>query len=303
MVFIFLITNTWLASATPVEEMIHDPLMQTAFISLIHKASVETDDLHDKYAERMFEDLITQHPHLAELSKQIGRDPRAGDYIRHRSSLFDQMLERILSLPEPPDTLVALASGFDSRPLRYHRYFKTIIEVDLQAVTQLKQAIYQRTELGQDHQMIAGDIISTEWFDQIPKEGVLFTLEGILPYLDEEQAHTVFSQLATAFHNSHILAETLPSYMIATASLAPTAALARWLLTHREETRNSVGSFLSDHSVVSPSGLQLWAQHLPSDRVTLEEYTTPKLNIQRWKSFLIRLLGVEQPRISWLRIH
>ena len=180
---------------------------------------------------------------------------------------------------------------------------KTIYEVDLEPIINAKQSLYKRTGLGKKHILIAGDITTTDWVEKIPKEGVLFTLEGILPYMDEEQVSSILANLATCFRHSHILAETLPSYMTASAYLSPRSAIARWLLLRKEDSRESFSRFLSDHSVLSPAELQLWAPHLPSERVHFEAFTSPTLNIPYWKIQLLSLLGVDHPRISWLSLH
>ena len=296
----------WSITALPndMDEVVGNKVMRTALIALPHKIQME-DSLEPPatYSRKMLSSLIQSHPELSETFERISLDTDTKDYIVQRSRSIDCLLDKTLALPNPPETLIVLASGFDARPLRYRNRFHQVYEVDLPPVIRKKQAIYDATGLAYDHVLIPGDITHTDWAESVPRKNVVITLEGILPFLDEEQAQAVLLNIATLFRNSHIIVETFPEYMIPSSRLSILGAIARWLLSSQEDASEAIALLRSGSSVLKSDALHEWAPHLPTNRIVYQEHLSPFDNISSWKLKIPRVLGLETPRVTWLKVN
>ena len=303
-VFLWLQIGSFVSFAGTPPEIITHKIMSTALLILPHKVQMEKELIPAvTYSSQILNCLVQRHPNIAPMVKRASADTSETDYVSHRSKAIDSLLEKILETPNPPKTLIALAAGFDTRPLRYQHYFDQIYEMDLPAMIDEKQAVYNQLEMAQSHTLIAGDITHKDWLETLPKENVVLTLEGILPYLCEEQARTVLRNLARHFRNSHVLIETLPEYMIPSARLSFSAALVRWLMSNKDRVGQGIPAFRSDGSFLYADAIGEWTTNLPPNRITYETHLSSLGGVNSWKLTLSRLLGLATPRITWLRIN
>ncbi len=115
-----------------------------------------------------------------------------------RSAALDRWVMEHLAF-HPHATVVELGCGLDSRFERVDDGRVRWFDLDLPDVIQLRRDFYQ------DHdrrRMLAASVNDDAWMDEVAATGdgrVLFVTEGMLPYLSEAEARSLFVRLADRF--------------------------------------------------------------------------------------------------------
>ncbi len=300
---VFSTVSVVLSASDSLEEILDHEVMRTALFTLAPKSQLEDKLGGTNYSQLILEHLVNKRPELNQFVERITANTINLDYITQRSQVIDKLLDNILDQTSPPRTLIALAAGFDSRPLRYKHRFDEIYEVDFPAIIAEKKHSYQQLDIGHHHRLIPGDITQQDWLTSLPKENVLITLEGILPYLDEEQVRSVLLHIASNFRNSHVLLETIPGYMVPTAQLCLRSAFIRWILFQRQGKFQAISAFRSDGRILKPENIPLWASDLPQGRVSILQQVSPVYPMRGIILHLPWLLGADTPLITWMKLN
>jgi methyltransferase (TIGR00027 family) len=154
------------------------------------------DKLQERIPEETWERLLNR-----KFSPTLTR------YIALRARKYDAYANEFLR--ERNGLVVSLGCGFDTRYWRIAPKDPNYMEVDLPEVIKLKQEL-----VGADpgYQMIASSVLDHRWiFDTaaIQKNNVLFLAEGLFMYLPETEVKALIRKLATSFHNSQLVFETV----------------------------------------------------------------------------------------------
>jgi len=133
--------------------------------------------------------------------------PTLTSYIALRARKYDAYANEFLR--DGNGLVVSLGCGFDTRFWRIATKDPNYMEVDLPEVIKLKQEL-----LGTDpgYQMIACSVLDHRWISDtaaIQNDKVLFLAEGLFMYLPEKEVKALFRKLATTFHNSQLVFETV----------------------------------------------------------------------------------------------
>ncbi|MBO8195783.1 SAM-dependent methyltransferase [Streptomyces oryzae] len=118
-----------------------------------------------------------------------------------RTRFFDDLLQRAA---QDRSQIVSAASGVDSRPYRlgwpHHvRYF----EIDRPSVLDYKRDRLAGARPRVAHRMVAADLTAPGWERHLQEEGYdakapsVWLLEGVLPYLHEEDVHRLLERIRT----------------------------------------------------------------------------------------------------------
>ena len=110
----------------------------------------------------------------------------------------------------PDGTVVALAEGLQTTYWRLGRPVKRWVGVDLPEVITLREKLLP-AEDAIEH--IAGSALDTSWADGIDTDsGVIITAEGLLMYLEPDEARTLIGFLAARFPGATLVFDSIPHW-------------------------------------------------------------------------------------------
>jgi len=127
-------------------------------------------------------------------------------YLALRARKYDDYTRAFLE-ENPGGWVVSLGSGFDTRYWRISGKPWNYIEVDLPEVIAVKREV-----LGADpeYEMIGCSVLENHWLEQVTvkqRQHVLFLAEGLLMYLQKEDAIGLLKKLAGTFSKSQLVFE------------------------------------------------------------------------------------------------
>jgi len=169
------------------------------------KESPLLDDPKGKEILDKIQKLIPEETKKRVLNRKFS--PTLTSYISLRARKYDACTREFLE--DSPGLVVSLGCGFDTRFWRISQQDLNYFEVDLPEVIEMKREL-----LGADpgYQMIGCSVLDFRWISEIAsiqKENVLFLAEGLFMYLPEREVIALFKKLASTFHNSQLVFETV----------------------------------------------------------------------------------------------
>lgn len=125
--------------------------------------------------------------------------------ISLRAKYFDSIVETFIRNNNKP-VIVTLGCGLDTRKYRIHdNEYAIFYEIDLPNVIKLRQELIPALK---NDIYISKSIFDKSWMNMIlnnhSNSNILFIMEGILMYLDENDVCKLFQQIAQRFNNSEL---------------------------------------------------------------------------------------------------
>ncbi len=154
-----------------------------------------------------------------------------------RTRLFDRWTASFLAAHHHA-TVLHLACGLDSRVQRVEwgsdvRW----IDVDLPEVVALRRQVLTQSLPGRDYRLIGADVVEDAWLEEIPADRpTLVVMEGLVSYLEEEDARKLLSRLAERFGDGELLFECINATVLSAGqkgqveAVQRTGAVFRWAL-------------------------------------------------------------------------
>ncbi|MBB2993136.1 O-methyltransferase involved in polyketide biosynthesis [Mycolicibacterium iranicum] len=167
-------------------------------------------------------DSLIDDPMAIQLVDSIDFDFAKFGFVRRqdmalRAKAFDKQIRRYL-LDHPRATVVALAEGLqttffrldaDSPQNRGVGHEFSWVSVDLPPMIELRRKLLPESERVR---MIAQSALDFSWMDQIDAgEGVFVTAEGLLMYLQPEEAMAIITECAARFPGGRMMFDLPPS--------------------------------------------------------------------------------------------
>lgn len=124
-----------------------------------------------------------------------------------RASVFDKLVKKHLQ-QNPVSTVVELGVGLDTRSDRVDNGKALWVALDLPEVIRLRKVLLP----DRPRQIsLAHSLLDTEWIDEVKsvcQGNVIFTLEGVLYFFDDDQVRNLLKQLADHFPDSGVIFDT-----------------------------------------------------------------------------------------------
>lgn len=128
-----------------------------------------------------------------------------------RTIMFDRALKKLLA-KYPDAVCVNIGCGLDDRFSRVDNGKIRWFNVDLPDSIEVRKKIFKET--GRER-MIAGDILKTDWMEDVPKEDVMIVIaEGLLMYFSKEQVRVILNNITSTFGRGFLLAELMHPKMM-----------------------------------------------------------------------------------------
>jgi O-methyltransferase involved in polyketide biosynthesis len=128
-----------------------------------------------------------------------------------RVRTFDLEVERFLA-EHPEGTVVALGEGLETQFWRVDNGTVRWLTVDLPQSISLREALLP--EAGERQRTYAGSALDAAWTSLVdPDRGVLVTAQGLLMYLQPDQAHALIAMCAQRLPGATLVFDAVPPWM------------------------------------------------------------------------------------------
>jgi O-methyltransferase involved in polyketide biosynthesis len=242
-----------------------DPVQETLVIPLYGRAveSRKPDGvLRDDTAVRIVEAIDY------DFAKFDGGPSLLGTVLR--AAILDTWTREFLA-DHPQSTVVELGTGLSSRYDRLGTGCCRWFDLDLPEVIDLRRQFFTDTE---HRRMIAASVLDLSWMDVVAQapEPYLFLADGVLAYLDENDAHRVLAAIAGRFPGSLLAFDTCGQKMINTQdrhdALSKMTARMRWACGTPRQL-DQVGLTLRQSLTLAQTPAQIRGQLPYRQRLTL----------------------------------
>lgn len=127
-----------------------------------------------------------------------------------RTILIDTAVKKLIS--QYPDAIcINMGCGLDNRFSRVDNGQMKWYDIDLPDSIMVRQKVYEPTDRVT---MIAGNVLETDWTNQIPKDRTVIVIaEGLFMYFSKEQVADVLKVLRNAFPNGFLVVELMHPMM------------------------------------------------------------------------------------------
>lgn len=168
---------------------------ETLLISLWSRAQVID---RDKQAKQLIERIDYDFSRFEDYKTPL-------KYTIARTNFFDSEVSLFLQ-SHPDAVIVNIGAGLDTRFFRCDNKKIIWFELDLPEVIRLRRQFFNETER---HRFISASLTDEEWMRDLPVKNhpLLFIVEGVLMYLEEEDVKKFFSSIADFFPNADVLCE------------------------------------------------------------------------------------------------
>jgi O-methyltransferase involved in polyketide biosynthesis len=170
-----------------------------------------------------------------------------------RAKAFDDWTRAFVA-SHPGAVVLNLGCGLDSRVWRVDPPPEVSwFDVDLPGVAELRWRLYPERAKG--YWLIGASVVDPAWLDEVPRERPVIVLaEGLMPYLDEEQAPRLLRRLVRHFRAGEIAFDAYSrlglKMLRATPQLRATGAEVHWALDDAKSLQTVVpGLVLVDEKV------------------------------------------------------
>lgn len=184
-------------------------------------------------------------------------------------------------------TVLHLACGLDSRPLRLQRYFQRMnlrwVDIDLPDVVELRRQVMPEPVIGSTKQssynLMSASVTSQNWLDQVPADRpTLIIFEGLSMYLSEAEGRELIVRVVEHFQQGQLIFDVVNSFFVGSQ---------RWVNPVAKS-----GSTLKWH-VDRPIAIEAWAKGLQlrdevllSQRAEIKEFSC----LIRWQFWIAATL-------------
>lgn len=128
-----------------------------------------------------------------------------------RVATFDRAARRFLA-SHPTGTVVALGEGLETQFWRVDNGQLRWLTVDLPQTIELRRAVLADGPRRESH---CGSVLELTWVDSIdPARPILLTAQGLLPYFERDQVHTLIAAIAERLPGSLLVFDAVPSVML-----------------------------------------------------------------------------------------
>ena len=185
-------------------------VQETALIPLAIRANEtkrENARIHDQKAVEIIDTLGLDTKNLDKFISHEG--------VVARTILFDRTVKKLLE-NYPDAVCVNIGCGLDDRFTRVDNGRLQWFNVDLPDSIEVRRKFFPKifTDSEREH-MTAGDILKTDWTEDIPKENVTLVIaEGLLMYFSKEQVRTILNNITSSFGRGFLLAELMHPKMM-----------------------------------------------------------------------------------------
>ena len=222
------------------QNILLDGVSETMLVTLFYRA-METRSEHP----------LIEDPKAVEIVESVDYDfSRCNKWTNQacmavRTRIFQDAIGDFLK-EHPHSVVINLAAGLDNRFSELDNGTVRWFDLDLPQVIDVRRRYIEETDRSK---FIASDVTALEWIDMLniedPSIPVLIVAEGLLPYLEEQQAKTLLSTLATRFPNSRAVFEIFGSFVVGR----------EWVVTEFRDIRPKPKFLWSPHD---PSSMETW---------------------------------------------
>lgn len=245
--------------------------------------------LHNRGSEAKRPDSIIDDPLAVRLFDSIHYDyrkfGRPSQAHPLRALAFDQQTRDYLAT-HPRASIVALAEGLQTSFWRLDNGELTWYSIDLPPVVELRGELLPRNER---IVTLAQSALDLSWMDRVDAgEGVFVTAEGLLMYLQPEEALNLIASCARRFPGGRMLFDSIPHWFsrrtlrghrLSNRYVAPPMPFA---MTPDEATAlTALPGVVAAHDVPLPPGRGIW-KVLPAkrwDRLAFVRRTRPSMTL------------------------
>jgi methyltransferase (TIGR00027 family) len=201
-------------------------------------------------------------------------DPRLVVHVALRAQKYDEYARDFITR-FPDGAVVNLGCGMDTRFQRIDDGQLIFFDLDLPEVIRLKQSFLQETDR---YQMIAGSMFEEGWMDQVAAAGrapLIFLVEGVFMYLDEEDVKRLVLTLQSRFPGSELVCEVVNERW--------THGMWKSLAAVKMQRQLKLGNGTEyNFGIGSPNEMESWSTGIQF--------------IERWSYFETR-----HPKLGWMR--
>ena len=129
-------------------------------------------------------------------------------YMGMRSAVFDRWVRKALA-ERPEAAVLHLGCGMDSRVLRVQAEKTCWYDVDFPAVIAERKRYYSESE---SYRMIAADLRTDRWLEEIAQKEAVVILEGVSMYLSLEELKTLLQNLTGKFCRCAVLMDVYTAF-------------------------------------------------------------------------------------------
>ena len=128
-----------------------------------------------------------------------------------RVATFDVAVRRFL-ISHPAGTVVALGEGLETQFWRLDNRQVRWLTVDLTETIELRRRLVPDGPRQSSH---CGSALELKWVDSLnPADAVLITAQGLLPYFERDQVHTLIAALTERLPGSRLVFDVVPAVML-----------------------------------------------------------------------------------------
>jgi O-methyltransferase involved in polyketide biosynthesis len=128
-----------------------------------------------------------------------------------RVATFDAAVRRFL-VSHPAGTVVALGEGLETQFWRLDNGHVRWLTVDLPETIELRRHLLPDDPRQSTH---CGSALDLNWVkDTDPADGILVTAQGLLPYFQRDQVHTLIAEVAARLPGSDLVFDVIPALML-----------------------------------------------------------------------------------------
>ncbi len=241
-------------------------MTQTSGESLTGVSATTLWTLHNRGSEAKRPDSVIDDPMAVQLFDSIHYDyrkfGRPSQAHPLRALAFDQQIRDYL-VSRPKASVVALAEGLQTTFWRLDNGELTWYTIDLPPVVELRDQLLSRHER---IVTLAQSALDLSWMDRVDtSEGVFVTAEGLLMYLQPEEALGLIAACAKRFPGGRMMFDSIPhwfsrrtlrGYRLSNRYVAPPMPFA---MTSDEATAlTALPGVVSARDVPLPPGRGIW---------------------------------------------
>ena len=198
-----------------ISETLLIPLYSRAFESktenpvIVDKKAIEITDELNKIFEKS-NSLLYQNLAKGKSRKRNSKKLNVAMALRTRK--FDRYCTSFLK-ENPGGTVVELGCGLSTRRSRIANNTGTWYDLDFPEVIDIRKDFFNKSDR---YHFIASSVLDFEWMNRIKEKNkeILFIAEGLLMYLQEEDAKNLILNLQKSFPGCYLACEVVNSYLV-----------------------------------------------------------------------------------------
>jgi O-methyltransferase involved in polyketide biosynthesis len=184
-----------------------DPVPETLLWTLYHRA-LEARRADSVLADPLAAELVDRLDYPFE--ERFGASRAQAQWQALRALRFDREVERFLEA-HPDGTVVALGEGLETQFWRVDNGRVRWLSVDLPEAADLRARLLPPSPR---QTLVAGSALDAQWLDEVDdSRGVLVTAQGLLMYLEPQDARRLLATCAARFPGATLVFDTVPRWL------------------------------------------------------------------------------------------